>query len=111
MDYTAATNSQIRVRVQSNDVTSNVAVPVVITAATMARVTSSGNDWTYLVPGDIVNVQPNIGQLGTVVTITGESKQHMLLCVGVKSLYRELSLLKITSYSYKRGQNLSYFCF
>ena len=81
MDYSDTTNSQIRVRVQSNDVTSNLAVPVVITAATMARVMSSGNDWTYLVPGAIVDVQPNIGQLGTMVTINGESKQHMWLCV------------------------------
>jgi hypothetical protein len=71
IDFTATTNSQIRVRIQSNDVTSNMAVQVIITATTMARVTSSGNVWTYLVPGAVTNVQPSIGQVGTIVTIFG----------------------------------------
>ena len=74
IDFTATTNSQIRVRIQSNDVTSNMAVQVIITATTMARVTSSGNVWTYLVPGAVTNVQPSIGQVGTIVTIIGGSK-------------------------------------
>lgn len=72
IDYTQATDTQITVRIQSNDVASNTAVPVVITGSTMARVSSSGNDWTYLVPGSIENVQPNIGQNGTMVSITGK---------------------------------------
>ena len=59
-------------RIQSNNVTSDTAVPVVITGSTLARVSSSGNDWTYLVPGSIGNVQPNIGQNGTMVNITGK---------------------------------------
>ena len=72
IDYTQATDTQITVRIQSNDVASNTAVPVVITGSTMARVSSSGNLWTYLVPGSIGNVQPNIGQNGTMVSITGK---------------------------------------
>lgn len=71
VDYDSLNDSQVSVRVQANDVVTNTPVQVVITAATMARVESSGNDWTYLVPGRIVNVQPNIGQFGTRVTITG----------------------------------------
>ena len=73
-DINFATNSQIRVRIQSSDVTSNTAVQVVITATTMARVISSGNIWTYLVPGAVIDVQPSIGQVGTIVTIFGGSK-------------------------------------
>lgn len=72
IDYTQATDTEITVRIQSNAVTSDTAVSVVITGSTLARVSSSGNDWTYLVPGRIGNVQPNIGQNGTMVTITGK---------------------------------------
>lgn len=72
IDYTQATDTSITVRIQSNDVTSDTAVSVVIIGSTMAHVSSSGNDWTYLVPGSIGNVQPNIGQNGTMVNITGK---------------------------------------
>lgn len=72
VDSTSISNSQIRVRIRPNDVIQNTPVTVVITASTMARVSSSVNDWTYLVPGQVVDVQPNIGQRGTVVTINGE---------------------------------------
>ena len=72
IDFSNANNTHIRVRVQANDVTADTNVRVVITAETMARVGSSGNNWTYLVPGRVDDVQPSIGQNGTIVTITGE---------------------------------------
>ena len=72
VDSTNSNNSIIRVRVQPNDVAVNTPVQVVITAATMARVSTSGQDWTYLVPGAVSGVEPDTGQAGTVVTITGE---------------------------------------
>ena len=72
IDFVNSGNSVIRVRIQSNDVTVNTPVRVVITATTMAQVASSGNDWTYLVPGVVEGVDPNIGQNGTFVTVTGE---------------------------------------
>lgn len=72
IDFANSGNSVIRVRIQSNDVTVDTSVRVVITATTMAQVVSSGNDWTYLVPGVVDDVDPNIGQNGTVVTVTGE---------------------------------------
>ena len=75
IDFTNSINSLIRVRVQPNDVTIDTPVLVVITAATMARVSTNGNDWMYLVPGRVNDVEPSSGQAGTVVTITGELKQ------------------------------------
>lgn len=71
IDSTNSNNSVIRVRVQPNDVTVDTPVRVVITAGTMARVSTSGEDWTYLVPGAVSGVEPDTGQTGTVVTITG----------------------------------------
>ena len=71
MDFSSVSNTQISVRIQSNNVMVDTAVQVVITATTMARVTSSGDDWTYLVPGGVGDVQPSVGQSGTRVTITG----------------------------------------
>ena len=47
-------------RIQSNNVSSNTAVPVVITGSTLARVSSSGNDWTYLGPGSINDISGKI---------------------------------------------------
>ena len=77
MDFSSVSNTQISVRIQSNNVMVDTAVQVqvVITATTMARVTSSGDDWTYLVPGRVGDVQPSVGQSGTRVTITGK-KTH-----------------------------------
>lgn len=73
IDYTQANDTQITVRIRSNNVTSDTPVPVLITGSTLARVSSSGNIWTYLVPGSIGDVRPNIGQNGTVVNITGKT--------------------------------------
>ena len=75
IDYSNTNNSLVRVRVRSSDVSVDTDVRVVITAETMARVASSGSDWTYLVPGRVGDVRPNTGQNGTVVTITGEHSQ------------------------------------
>ena len=71
IDYKSISNSMIRVRIRPNAVTQDTAVPVVITAATFARVSSGNSSWTYLVPGQVADVQPNTGQRGTVVTVTG----------------------------------------
>ena len=79
IDNTSASDSQITVRIQPNNVGQDTPVPVVITATTMARVSSAGNDWTYLVPGQVTDVQPAIGQRGTMVTITGRSTTVSLL--------------------------------
>ena len=78
IDYTASTNTRIRVRIQSSGVTSDTSVAVVITATTSAIVESSGNDWTYLVPGRITSVDPDIGQVGTMVTITGKASMFLI---------------------------------
>ena len=72
IDYTLSTNTLIRVRIQENTVAVNTPVPIVITATTSAIVESSGNIWTYLVPGRIASVSPNIGQNGTMLEITGK---------------------------------------
>ena len=79
VDYDSISNTTIRVRVQANAVTVNTPVQVVITAVTMASVVSNGNEWTYLVPGRVVDVQPITGQFGTIVTITG--KKMIVYCV------------------------------
>jgi hypothetical protein len=102
IDSTNSNNSVIRVRVQPNDVTVDTPVRVVITAGTMARVSTSGEDWTYLVPGAVSGVEPDTGQTGTVVTITGtnllgggRSVQSILLD-GVSATVTEATPTSIT---------------
>lgn len=80
IDYSLSNNTLIRVRIQEiqENVTADTPVSIVITATTSAIVESSGNIWTYLVPGQIDMVSPNIGQNGTMLEITG--KKIINLC-------------------------------
>ena len=71
IDYTQANNTSITVRASANSNTASTSVSVTIVADTNALVTSAGNIWTYLVPGNIDAVLPGEGQEGTRIEITG----------------------------------------
>jgi hypothetical protein len=47
--------------------------PIVLASVNGATVTSTSLNWTYVVPGQIIVVNPPEGQLGTHVTISGSS--------------------------------------
>ena len=76
IDYTMASDTEIRVRIQPNANTGNLPVAVTILAETSAIIASDGEVWTYLVQGAVVGVAPAEGQEGTRVVITGEQDTH-----------------------------------
>ena len=73
IDFTVTTTTLVRVRIRGNSVLTDTQIAIEITATTSALVTSSGNVWTYLVPGEIEDVAPDSGQNGTMVEITGKN--------------------------------------
>ena len=71
IDYSTANNTMIRVRVQQNNNLNAERVPIRIIADTQAVVNSASPIWTYLIQGQITNNQPQQGQTGSRVEITG----------------------------------------
>ena len=69
--YEQTDNSSILVRATRLNVSENTPVDITIIADTNAMVASSGQPFSYLKEGEITNVFPNIGQIGTIVNITG----------------------------------------
>ena len=72
IDYNQANNTSVTVRASANNNTASALnVSVTIVADTNALVTSTGNIWTYLVPGNIETISPGEGQEGTRIEING----------------------------------------
>ena len=71
IDYSEVNDSTVRVRVQANNNTALETTSIRLIADTSAIVSSIGSIWTFLVEGVVAMNQPQQGQVGTEIVITG----------------------------------------
>lgn len=71
IDYSEVNDSVVRVRVQANNNTAIETTSIRIIADTSAIVSSTDSIWTFLVQGEVATNQPQLGQVGTDIVITG----------------------------------------
>ena len=69
--YEDTSNSSINVRATSLEVTETTPVDVTLISDTNAIVMSADQPFSYLKEGQVNNISPDIGQIGTMVNITG----------------------------------------
>ena len=69
--FEETTSSSVKIRATALEVTQTTPVDITLISDTNAMVVSNNKPFSYLQEGSVASVLPNIGQIGTIVNITG----------------------------------------